>query len=455
MNPRLRVTYYAIGIITIVILAIIMVPRSLSLYYQTRGGQQIEYILRFEEGIDELICEELSSSDQDAFDEVERAITSLNQAIRLNRNNSQAYYYLGKAYCIMGKPEQARENYLQYTVLRPDNPLGYIGLGFVYEMMGDESSAVNAWKSASTSSNDFNSRGDEEFKAVSYDEAKRWYERAILIDPSNEQAWYSIGKVEEELGNHEAALETFKQALILFPKNMDIHLALGNLYLNISKNYQEAIQVYQKATQLEALPIEAYLGVGKAAEGLLDQDRSLEAYLTAVELSNQVDGNTIHQFWLRVWPKYVLGDYYLRMGELDKASLAFQEAIEADKYKYYAAWSYWGLGRVALFNEDTSTAIQQFNQALENKANYYLKSQIYLGIGQAHVQQGDLDTAIDYVRKAHDEHPDNQGLHRYLAELLTEAGYYQEAIAEYGAIIMKWPADLAAKKALDAILEKQ
>ena len=168
------------------------------------------------------------------------------------------------------------------------------------------------------------------------------------------------------------------------------YLCQNKLYLYTFENYQEAVRIYQEATQIEEIPIEAYLGVGKAAEGLLDEDQSLNAYLKAVELSNQVNGNTIQQFWLRVWPKYALGDYYLRQGELDKASLVLQEAIETDTYKYYAAWSLWALGRIALYNEDTSAAIEHFNQALEHKANYYVKSQVYLGLGQAYVIQGDL-----------------------------------------------------------------
>ena len=60
MNPRLRTILWGIGLATLVIIAVFLVPRGLSLYYQSRGGQHIEYVLRSQEGLQELVCEPLS-----------------------------------------------------------------------------------------------------------------------------------------------------------------------------------------------------------------------------------------------------------------------------------------------------------------------------------------------------------------------------------------------------------
>ena len=171
MNPRIRPVLIIIGLITLVVVSIIVIPRGLSLYYQTRGGQHVEYVLRSTEGIQELVCEQLPVNNEDGRNEVEQAVVDLNRAIRFNKNNAQAYYYLGKANCLLGKPSESKEDYLRYTELRPDNPLGYIGLGFAYEELGDTSAAGNAWRSADLTASDFNQAGDEVFKEEQYEDA--------------------------------------------------------------------------------------------------------------------------------------------------------------------------------------------------------------------------------------------------------------------------------------------
>ena len=130
MNPRLRSILIGIGLLTLVIIAIVLIPRGLSLYYQSRGGQHIDYVMRSVEGIQELVCEPLPESNRGAIEEVEQGIEDLQRAVRFNRRSAHAYYQLGKAYCLLGEPDDALKSYQQYTVLRPDNPLGHIGLGF-------------------------------------------------------------------------------------------------------------------------------------------------------------------------------------------------------------------------------------------------------------------------------------------------------------------------------------
>ena len=132
MNPRLRSILIGIGLLTLVIIAIVLIPRGLSIYYQSRGGQHIDYVTRSMEGIQELVCEPLPESNQSAIEEVEQGIDDLQRAVRFNRRSAQSYYHLGKAYCLLGAPDDAMESYQQYTQLRPDNPLGHIGLGIAY-----------------------------------------------------------------------------------------------------------------------------------------------------------------------------------------------------------------------------------------------------------------------------------------------------------------------------------
>ena len=118
MNPRLRSILIGIGLLTLVIVAIVLVPRGLSIYYQSRGGQHIEYVMRSVDGIQELVCEPLPGLNQAAIEEVERGVEDLHLAVRFNKRNSHSYYQLGKAYCLRGEPDDAMKSYQQYLTRR-------------------------------------------------------------------------------------------------------------------------------------------------------------------------------------------------------------------------------------------------------------------------------------------------------------------------------------------------
>jgi len=453
MNSNLRNILIAIGLVTLLLIGLYVVPRGLSLFYQIRGGQHIEYVLRHEEGIEEMVCESLPSSDKDARQEIQDAIDDLNLAMRFNKNNSQAYYYLGKAHCLFGDPEGAKEYFQQHTELRPDNPLGYIGLGFAYEAVEDIPSAVTSWYESGLVIHDFIDAGQQENESKQYDNALKWYQRAERFDPKNGLPWFYIGSVLEELGDVDSARSAYEEAVRLSPDHVNSYYALGDIALNSDEDYESAIHYYREASEIDSIPIRAYLGIGESTEKIGDKEQALEAYTRANLLSNQVNISGYDDWWLHIWPTYTLGDFYLRNGEIDLAISTFAEGVDRDINEYFSAWFLWGLGRASVQNGDNEGAKEYLSQALNNKTNFYLSSQINLALGQAFIGQGDFDQGLEYIIIAHEKHQSNKGLHLYLADMLSSAGRLEEAIAEYQRYLEKWPSDLKALSALDALLE--
>lgn len=194
MNPKLRSILVAIGILTIAILAIVLIPRGLSLYYQSRGGQHIDYVLRSVEGIEELVCEQLPEDNLAAIDDVNIGVEDLKRAVRLNSNNSQAHYYLGKAYCLFGWDEEAIGSFMSYTELRPENPLGHLTLALANykycdgksgEMCQDQDVKDRVKKELELSGIDGSSFLQEGFEAFN----DREFERSIF--------WFSLSEISE------------------------------------------------------------------------------------------------------------------------------------------------------------------------------------------------------------------------------------------------------------------
>lgn len=60
------------------------------------------------------------------------------------------------------------------------------------------------------------------FSQNNYEEAKKWYRRALEIDPNFWEARYWLGKTEEQLGRIEEALEEWVIVLIAQPDNRDV-----------------------------------------------------------------------------------------------------------------------------------------------------------------------------------------------------------------------------------------
>lgn len=317
MNPKLRSVLVAIGIITLVIIAIILIPRGSSVYYQARGGQQIEYVLRNTEGIDELVCKQLSANDEITLKEVNKGIEDLNRAIELNKNNSQAYSYLGKAHCLLGEFEEAKENYLQYLQLRPENPIGYVGLGFVYEKLDDPSSAREAWNMAGITPSQFTQNSIQSYQENKITEALRWlfrasemgedvrssvhYFRSLQAIQSNDpvkgqamlelavkenngwvnpeiefNAWFSWGKILLEQERNKKAEDAISYSINLDPKGVPSYdLSEAYRFLGLSQWAQEEYTIarinFERAIEVNNNNPWAHIHYGKLL-WILDQN---------------------------------------------------------------------------------------------------------------------------------------------------------------------------------------
>ena len=235
----------------------------------------------------------------------------------------------------------------------------YYELGHLYMAKEDKLNSVSAFKLAveREPENPFfnNSLGYAYAKAELYDDAIEHYQKAISINPDAE--WTSIvcqalGSIyAENKGNIEAAVSTYQAGIILDPKNYDLYIALGDIYM-ADYDLDKAIRAYCDAITLDPEDFRAYSKVGIA-----------------------------------LWEK----DY------LEEALVSFHKAIDLNPENEYAQNN---LGILYLDGlGDAEEALEYFETAIELNPNYTLA---YFNAGRASQAMGFINDSANYYQMAID-----------------------------------------------------
>ena len=231
----------------------------------------------------------------------------------------------------------------------------YYELGHLYLKKSDKINAASAFKLAAdlNPENPYynNSLAYAYVKAELYDDAIEYYQKAIKLNPDSE--WTSIvchalGAIYAEIkGNYDAAEASFNAGMILDPKNVDIQLSLGDLYM--SQN---------------------------------DLDKAIKTYCDAIAV-DPINFLTYAKAGLALWEK----DY------LEESVVAFHKSIEINPNFEIAQNN---LGVVYLDGYgDPKTAVTYFKAAIDINPNYTLA---YFNIARAYQAMGNKASAAEYYQ---------------------------------------------------------
>lgn len=146
-----------------------------------------------------------------------QAISAAGCAVAGDPANDALHTELGMAYFHAGRFDEALASFHEAIRLDPNAAAAYNGLGRVYYHSGPAEAAIAA------------------------------YERAIDIDPDYRDAYWGLGILYyAQIGNFDAAISTFEQALAHNPAEVSFHNGLGNTYTRMGR-YEDAIAAFQGA----------------------------------------------------------------------------------------------------------------------------------------------------------------------------------------------------------------
>lgn len=224
----------------------------------------------------------------------QNAVKLCKQILAKDQKNYKAHYYLGKVYIADSKPELA---IMEYRIVN-ENVLFGPGLNEV----------------------DFRKEFSQLLlKANQNDEALKECLLLSKIAPDDAQNFYEIGRLYENMGRFDLALNYMKKTVALDKKNARAHAEIG-LMMYRTKQYGDAKKEIDIALKLSPETYSSYYYLGKILKDAKDIPGAIKAFEKA-----QRDP----EFKLKAIIER--GTCYMMVSRLDNAIPDFTRAIELDK----------------------------------------------------------------------------------------------------------------------------
>ncbi len=161
----------------------------------------------------------------------QESITYINKSLRLDETQARAYHLKGNVYLEIGDTGKATSSF--QTAIEQDNAYvdAYYDLGRIYGLKKNP---------------------------VALD----YYANVLKINPSHEQTLYARAKFFQDLGKFDDAIREYKSTIARITTCDQCHYNLGAIYLEVKKDYQQALDAFSKAIELNPNYLEAYFARG-------------------------------------------------------------------------------------------------------------------------------------------------------------------------------------------------
>jgi tetratricopeptide (TPR) repeat protein len=329
------------------------------------------------------LAKALQASGEEFFPEAQDKLLSIINDPNLSENDKiPALTALGNLYHEGGFPEDARRILERAQASAPyDSGVSY-ELGRVLLTLDERDAAAKQFQVAL----------DNAAQPVDAHLALAQYytelaQEAILSDVSvsasqvNQQE--QLQRLRSYLENMRMANEHYRAAFRTNKANIEQLHQIGERLL-ASDDYELAVQVYTRITELSQRDIQAYLQLARAQLGVKQLERARSAALRAIDLSegNNATGQSI------------LGDVALERNQVEQATELYNTALQQQGDLSDA---YLGLGKVAMRAENWSVAAAHFQRATELNHNWALA---HFWLAEAWLSQGNAQAALGEYRQA-------------------------------------------------------
>ncbi len=243
----------------------------------------------------------------------------MDQAIGMQPDQPDLYYYQGEAYRLMGQPQDAVISYGKALKIDPYFAPAYLGRALAYEAI--------------------NPKADIEGE-LNY---------AIDSDPFYVDAYLARARIRIKHGNPQGGLDDLLAVESIFPDHPMVYVLRGQAYLKLG-DIPLALENATRGYELDRTSLPAYYTLAEIYLAQSDIGQTLHyinIYLSLVK--NDADG----------WAVKAQAEY--QKGEFDKSLFACDQGLAADP-EYASLWYYRGL--INLDRGDSGTAVNDLVNAV-------------------------------------------------------------------------------------------
>ncbi len=323
----------------------------------------------------------------------DRALVDYNEALRLNPRDPVILFNRGNTYYAKGDLNLALADYTEVIRLDPRNLWAHSNRGKLHVLLGDCSRAVADFtRVLQLNANNVHALCDRAaaYSAMNqHEHAVTDYSAALALEPSV-TLYNNRGLEQVALGNLDAAVADFTQAIALGPEFPGPYLLRGNAY---------------------------------ADKG--EFDKALADLAEAIRLDPEFAGSWFDR-----------GNVYLRSGALDDALADFNRVVELDP-DFSAVYFQRGNVHVQLGQWDA--AIAEYSAALRIDSD---DVSAYTNRGNAYASLGDHERALADYNEALKRNPADVTTLYNRGSIYSRLGDHERALADYTEALRYDPADV-------------
>jgi len=293
----------------------------------------------------------------------------------------KSYSRLGIIFTDRGDFEQAQKYLRMCTLLRPNDAVAKYNLGIAYLRAGKRDLALDQFTQAEGLSNNshqiLEGLGEAFFVMNQHERSINVFEKILLTNKRNVKILSRVGEIYYDKGDLDKAYDAFFKITTIEPATENARVAylnMGNI-LDDTGRYEEAIEMYKKALTISPKDDDALYNLGIAYENLGRPELAIKAWRDSLSLkpnnpramlaiANYYFKNGFNdlaekefQTILARWPElqeghFKIGSIYYKRNQLDFAFNAFRRSAELDEKNEFGRKS---LINMALINSERST----------------------------------------------------------------------------------------------------
>ncbi|MBK9506255.1 MAG: tetratricopeptide repeat protein [Chitinophagaceae bacterium] len=182
----------------------------------------------------------------------QKAIEVLNDVLKVDVQNSEAYFYKGMIYKETTDTTKAISNFQTAVEADPDYYDAYMQLGLLYAEQNN-------------------------------DIAIKYFDNAIALNDGSNEAHYAKAKYYQDRGRISEAIGFYKKMIVADPQDANAIYNLATIYFGID-SIQQAYRFYELAIKQAPAKAMGYYGKGLCAEELKNKEEAISLYNQALNL---------------------------------------------------------------------------------------------------------------------------------------------------------------------------